>query len=139
VLLPATASLADLHQAIQVLFGWDGDHLHAFTVGQERYSDPLYDLDRLEMGDEYQMRLRDVFTTSTSKIGYEYDFGASWRHDVVLEKTIGRDPTRDYPICTAFKGDSPVEYWSEDEPTDPEPFDLAAVNRRLHAPEKDEQ
>jgi hypothetical protein len=28
VQLPLTATLGDLHAAIQVLFGWDGDHLH---------------------------------------------------------------------------------------------------------------
>ena len=35
VLLPATATLGDLHEMIQVLFGWDGDHLHVFEVGKE--------------------------------------------------------------------------------------------------------
>ena len=29
--------------------------------------------------------------------------------------------------------DSPVEYWDEEEPEEPQPFDLAEVNRRLAA------
>ena len=33
VLLPATATLGDLHVVIQVLFGWDGDHPHEFDGG----------------------------------------------------------------------------------------------------------
>jgi hypothetical protein len=33
----------------------------------------------------------------------------------------------------AFRGDSPVEYWSEDDPAEPEPFVLAEVNRKLAA------
>ena len=37
VLLPATATLGDLHEVIQVLFGWDGDHLHVFESGKKRY------------------------------------------------------------------------------------------------------
>jgi len=31
VRMSLAATLGDLHRAIQVLFGWDGDHLHAFT------------------------------------------------------------------------------------------------------------
>ena len=34
VLLPATATLGDLHEVIQVLFGWDGDHLRVFESGK---------------------------------------------------------------------------------------------------------
>jgi hypothetical protein len=33
----------------------------------------------------------------------------------------------------AYRGDSPVEYWSEDDPGEPEPFDMAGVNRELAA------
>jgi len=32
-----------------------------------------------------------------------------------------------------WRGDSPVEYWSEDDPEEPEPFSLAEVNRQLAA------
>ncbi len=33
----------------------------------------------------------------------------------------------------AFRGDSPVEYWSEEEPEEPAPFGIKEVNRRLAA------
>jgi hypothetical protein len=131
VLVPATATLGDLHAVIQVLFGWDGDHLHMFEAGGQRYSDPLFDLRDLEMAGEFATRLRDVFTGAVKKIRYEYDFGASWWHEVTLEKVQGREPGAAYPICTAFASDSPVEYPCEEEPQDPEPFDVAATNRRL--------
>jgi hypothetical protein len=44
-----------------------------------------------------------------------------------------RDPGQDYPVCVGYQGDSPVEYWSEDDPEEPEPFNRAEVNRRLAA------
>jgi hypothetical protein len=44
-----------------------------------------------------------------------------------------RDPGQDYPVCVAYKGDSPVGYWSEDDPEEPGPFNLAEVNRKLAA------
>jgi hypothetical protein len=131
VLVPATVTLGDLHAVIQVLFGWDGDHLHMFEVGARRYSDPFFDLDQLEMDDEGTVRLREVFTGSPKKIRYEYDFGASWWHEITLEKVVDREPGAVYPRCTRFASDSPVEYWSEDDPQEAEPFDLAATNRRL--------
>ena len=36
-------------------------------------------------------------------------------------------------MCIAFRGDSPVEYWDEEEPEEPGPFGLNEVNRRLAA------
>jgi hypothetical protein len=41
---------------------------------------------------------------------------------------------RDLGACWGFRGDSPVEYWSEEEPEEPRPFGLNEVNRRLAAP-----
>ena len=60
VRLPVTATLGDLHDAIQVLFGWDGDHLHVFQAGKKQYSDPFVNLD--ETGDEEAVRVRDAGT-----------------------------------------------------------------------------
>ncbi len=130
ILVPSTTTLGDLHAVIQILFGWDGDHLHQFEVGGKRYSDPFFDLGGDEEN-ESGVRLRDVFAGATKKIRYEYDFGASWWHEITLERTAERDPGTTYPLCTGFTGDSPVEYWSKDDPQTPEPFDLAQTNQRL--------
>jgi hypothetical protein len=131
VQLPVTATLADLHQVIQVLFGWDGDHLHLFAVGKVQYSDPFMDLEGTR--DEEEVRVRDALTPGVRKITYTYDLGDCWEHEITLEKTVERDPGQDYPVCVGFKGDSPVEYWSEDEPEESQPFSLAEVNRSLAA------
>jgi hypothetical protein len=130
VQLPVTATLGDLHAVIQVLFDWDGDHLHEFRVGKKRYSDSFADLDGAE--DEEAVRVREAFAGG-GKVGYTYDFGTSWEHEVTLEKTLTREADRRYPVCVAFRGDSPDEYWSgdEEEAAEPEPFDLAEVNERL--------
>jgi hypothetical protein len=134
--LPVTATLSDLHEAVQVLYGWDGDHLHVFRGGKKQYSDPLMNLE--ETADEDAVRVRDVLAPG-GQIRYTYDLGASWEHDIALEKMVARDPGQVYPVCVAYKGDSPVEYWSEDDPTEPEPFNLAEVNRTLAAPGETEE
>ena len=146
VLLPATASLSRLHKVIQLLYGWDGDHLHAFRVGRAVYSDPGFELETAR--DEQRMAVRDALAAAGGKMIYEYDFGAGWTHEVALQKQLPRDPVADYPVCVKFSGDSPAEYpeeesWDageagEDETAEGglakvEPFDLAAVNRKLAA------
>jgi hypothetical protein len=104
VRLPAAATLGDLHRVIQVLFGWDGDHLHLFRLGKKQYADQFTGLERT--GDEQAVRIRDVLTPG-AKIGYIYDFGADWEHQITLEQTTPRDPGQDYPVCVASRGDSP--------------------------------
>jgi hypothetical protein len=59
VVVPALATLGDLHRVIQIVFGWDGDHLHAFGVGGHNYSDPSFGLE--ETGEEEDIRVRDAF------------------------------------------------------------------------------
>jgi hypothetical protein len=129
VQLPLTATLGDLHATIQVLFGWDGDHLHVFHAGGVHYSDPFYELEGTE--DEENSRLRDAFPPGGPKVTYVYDFGADWVHEITRQKMITLEPGQDYPVCVAFGGNSPVEYPYEDEPEEPEPFDQAAVNTAL--------
>jgi hypothetical protein len=130
VRLPVTATLSDLHWVIQILFGWDGDHLHAFQVGRRAYSDPNFALEGT--ADEDAIRIRDACRPG-SKIEYEYDFAASWQHQITSQKTFTLDPGQEYPVCVAYKGESPVEYPDEEEPEEPAPFSLTDVNRMLAA------
>lgn len=130
VRMPLAVTLGDLHRAIQVLFGWDGDHLHAFNVGGVRYSDPFFDLE--EAADEDAVRLRDAFPASARKpVRYEYDFGAGWVHEITRTSSSPLAPGAAVPRCLSFSGDNPVEYWNENEPSDPAPFDMAKVNAAL--------
>jgi hypothetical protein len=129
VLIPATASLAELHLVIQVLYGWDGDHLHVFRVRGATYSDPVFSLE--ETRDEYAMRVLAALDAGGGKITYEYDLGAGWIHEIALQQTVPREPGVDYPFCAEYSGESPVEYPDYDDEEPPEPFDLEAVNQRL--------
>ena len=128
VRLPVIATLGDLHQVIQLLFGWDGDHLHTFQVGRRTYSDPSFTLE--DAADEDGIRLRDACRPGV-KVGYEYDFGASWQHEITAQNAFMLDPDQSHPACVAYQGDSPVEYPSEENPQEPEPFSLTEVNRKL--------
>ena len=128
VRLPVIATLGDLHQVIQLLFGWDGDHLHAFQLGRRTYSDPSFTLE--DAADENGIRVRDACRPGV-KVRYEYDFGASWQHEITAQKAFMLDPDQSHPVCVAYQGDSPVEYPSEENPQEPEPFSLTEVNHKL--------
>ena len=139
VRVPATATLGDLHEVIQVVYGWDGDHLHVFGVGKNRYGDPFAGLD--EAKDEEETRLGELAASGAAKISYTYDLGACWQHEITLEATLAREAGRNYPVCAEFSGDSPEEYPpaddgsddSDDEPAQPRRFSLPDVNRKLAA------
>jgi hypothetical protein len=84
VLVPSIASLATVHEVVQVLFGWDGDHLHLFDADGEYYSNPFMTLEQTR--DEFVTRVASVLTRPKQKIAYRYDLGAGWRHKIRLEK-----------------------------------------------------
>ncbi|MGH3693011.1 MAG: plasmid pRiA4b ORF-3 family protein, partial [Pseudonocardiaceae bacterium] len=129
VLVPATARLGLLHQVIQIVMKWSGDHLHAFHVGSEHYGDPFTSPD---LHDEESLRLSGAFTPPITKITYLYDFGAGWSHDIAVEKVLDLDSDATYPVCITGRGDFPIEYWTdEDDDQQPTPFDKDKVNSRL--------
>ena len=125
VLLPATATLAELHEVIQVVMEWDEDHLHAFTVGRRSYGDLNFDGD---YDDEEQLRLTRAFASS-STISYRYDFGDCWDHSIHREHVLDLVDGATYPVCVAGRGDAPVEDWTDGPQSTP--FDRDEINRRL--------
>lgn len=126
VLVPASATLGDLHEVIQVAFAWDDDHLHAFTIGRRQYGDPHFDMDY----DEDKITLAAAFARARKPISYVYDFGDSWQHEITLEQVVQPDPAATYPVCVGGRGDAPVEDCGEDEPAWI-PFDQDRLNTRL--------
>ena len=82
-------TLGELHEVIQVVMGWDDSHLHQFIVGKTYYGQATPDDLDLEVEDEDGIRISQVFPDKKkARIAYEYDFGDSWLHDIVLEKTF---------------------------------------------------
>ncbi|MQA62952.1 MAG: hypothetical protein GEU86_16005 [Actinophytocola sp.] len=127
VLLPENATLGLLHRVIQMLFGWDGDHLHIFSVGHRHYADRFHWLE--ETVDEDSIRLHQALPHPKATLRYTYDLGATWRHEILLEKILDQQLT--HPECESGRGDNPIEYYDPDDPEDPEPFDPDAINNRL--------
>jgi hypothetical protein len=104
--VPADLSLDRLHEVIQTAMGWHNCHMHVFSDGWSEYGLP----DR-ELGhqDERKVNLSQLLTKVGDKIGYNYDFGDDWLHDIVLEKILPAGAGVTSAVCTAGKGACPPE------------------------------
>lgn len=154
--------LSKLHYAIQIVMGWTNSHLHQYRQKNVIYGEPQEDLgwgfgSKYKTVDENDYRLSQVLTKPKDKIVYEYDFGDSWDHDLVLEKILEKDQNVNSPLCLegamacppedcggiggyydmleTIKNPEDPEYenildWLGDE-FDPEDFDLEKINKRL--------
>jgi hypothetical protein len=106
LLMPAKMTLRDLHVAIQVSVGWEEGHLHAFDIGDERYSDPGMLDDAIN---EAKLTLAAINERGIKRFRYTYDFGDDWEHDILLEGSEPPVPEALYPTCTAGKRHGPPE------------------------------
>lgn len=97
-------TLEKLHELIQTAMGWTNSHLHQFEIADVRYTDPRFmtgDFDNFGALDYSGIRISDLVARHGSKLrmGYEYDFGDGWQHEVILEKVMPREPGAKYPRC----------------------------------------
>ncbi len=156
LLVSADMTLADVHDIIQVAMGWHNCHLHMFEVNGESYGQPHPD-DFEDIHNEARITLGKVAPGEKAKIHYQYDFGDSWDHSILVEKVLEPDPAAQYPSCVKGVRNCPPEdcggiwgyadflaaiadpkhpehadmvEWSGGG-FDPEEFDLAAVNATL--------
>ena len=106
VLVPAAFTLDRVHRVIQAAMGWQNYHMHVFRVGEVGYGpDPEGMLGHLE---EAKVRLADVAGVG-ERIDYEYDFGDSWEHELLVEARTEAEALKTYPACTAGEGACPPE------------------------------
>jgi hypothetical protein len=110
--VPAKYSFWDLHVAIQDSMGWLDYHLHRFEFRQgkkrieigipdEEYNEPI--LAGWEIG------ILEYFVVPGVSALYEYDFGDSWMHEVLLEAISLPTEGKTYPRCIEGEGACPPE------------------------------
>ena len=115
--VPSRYSLWDLHVAIQDAMGWKDYHLHAFRFqvpGRARPVEVGIPDDDMFPGAEpvlpgWEHSIREFFPSPGSDAEYEYDFGDSWMHDVVLEAVVPRLAGQKYPRCVDGERACPPE------------------------------
>jgi len=161
ILVRSDITLGELHDIIQaVMEGWADYHLHQFIVGETYYGVPHPDYGGLvEMRDESRVKLNQIVTGEKFKFRYEYDFGDSWLHNLLVEKVLPPESDQQYPVCIKGRRAGPPEdvggiwgyyrfleaiqdpnhpehedmlEWVSDD-FDPAAFDLDEVNEALRA------
>ena len=63
----------------------------------------------LEVVDERRVRLNQIAPNVKARFVYEYDFGDSWEHEIVVEKTLPSEKGVPYPHCMDGKRACPPE------------------------------
>ena len=102
LLVRAGDSIADLHDALQIAFGWDGTHLHRFVIhGREYGHDSSLD--------PRDVRLCDLGLRLGERFRYEYDFTDYWVHDIRLEAIHEARPGRRYPVLVGGRRSAPPD------------------------------
>jgi len=109
VQVASNTTLSELHRVIQVAMGWWDSHLHQFVIHGEYFGIPDPDWDSMEVTSERGVKLAEVISAEKDKLIYEYDFGDSWEHVILVEKILPSDPGISYPVCLKGKRACPPE------------------------------
>jgi hypothetical protein len=113
--VPDDYTLGDLNYILQAVFGWDGGHMHSFTVNATEYRTIGMDFgfdQGDDVTDEDSVCLYDLSLPPRKKFSYLYDFGDSWLHEITVSKIVPIGPenaelTR--PRCLEGKRAGPLE------------------------------
>jgi Plasmid pRiA4b ORF-3-like protein len=156
ILVPSDLRLDAFHDVIQIVMGWRNCHLHQFIQNNVFYGIPDDEFG-MEIEDEAKFKLFHLLKKEKDTIKYEYDFGDSWEHKILLEKILPDDGKTVLPVCIKGKRACPPEdcggIWGYEElletisnpkhpdhedmlewlggEFDPEEFDLEEINGNL--------
>lgn len=157
VQVPKSITLAKLHRVMQIVMGWQDYHLHQFIIDGVYYGIPDPDFDEPPIRSEKSVKLERVVPGAKTRFVYEYDFGDSWLHDIVIEQVLSPEEGKRYPCCVTGKRAAPPEdcggiygfyeflaaIQDPEHPEheellewtggsfDPETFDIESINRQL--------
>jgi Plasmid pRiA4b ORF-3-like protein len=102
--VPADIRLDRFHQVLGAAMGWQDSHLHVFERGSDRYGFPDADLD---IRPDRDLTLGALLVHPGDRLRYEYDFGDSWEHEIVLEAV--EQGGHEGPRCLDGAGRCPPE------------------------------
>jgi hypothetical protein len=108
VLIRNDSTVADLHATLQIVMGWEDDHLHRFVLHGKEYGRATYG--GIGFGnDPRRVRLCDWHLRPKERLRYEYDFHAHWHHQLRLEQIRPLSATDWYPRCVGGARQAPPE------------------------------
>ncbi|MGH3687351.1 MAG: plasmid pRiA4b ORF-3 family protein, partial [Pseudonocardiaceae bacterium] len=110
LLVPAEATIAELHAVLQVAFGWGGEHLHRFVIHGTEYG-ISYRGGPGFRDDARGVRLGELGLRAGERFTYQYNFTAGWRVDLRVELIQPGEPGRVSSRCAGGRRAGPPEEW----------------------------
>jgi len=110
--VPGNVSLHRLHLILQAVMGWQNYHLYRFNLGGTDYGLPDSEEDaynKMEVRDARQTKLSSIVPMDETRFLYEYDFGDSWEHEVLVERIGVKETKVLYPVCVSGARACPPE------------------------------
>jgi len=110
-LVPTSVTLHRLHLILQDVMGWSNYHLYRFKIGREEYGepDPDNEFNELNFKNSRRTKLGQVVTRKGNTFRYEYDFGDSWEHMLLVEDILQYQSDMRYPVCLTGERACPPE------------------------------
>jgi Plasmid pRiA4b ORF-3-like protein len=108
LLVRSDSTIADLHDTLQIAFGWSDAHLNLFHIHGQDYG-VYHDGGTSFSTCPDEVRLSDFGFRINERFRYEYDFGDRWQHEVRVEARLALDEGRTYPRCIGGKRRAPPE------------------------------
>jgi Plasmid pRiA4b ORF-3-like protein len=87
LLVRSDSTIANLHDTLQITFGWSDDHLHRFLI-HGRQDGVAYIGGITFRDDPRRIKLSDLGLRVKEKFFYEYDFNDQWRHLIRVEAIL---------------------------------------------------
>lgn len=99
LLIPKGITFHKFHKIIQAAFDWQDYHLYLFDFNDFLVvnSDPDTPFHEIEKNPK-KLKIDSVIK-EYKRFLYEYDFGDSWRHEIIVEGFITLDEELNHPIC----------------------------------------
>jgi len=110
LLVPTTATIAQLHTIVQTAFGWGGEHLHRFVIHGAEYG-ISYSGGPGFRDDARTVRLGELGLRAGERFTYEYNFTAGWLAELRVEQIQPVEPGQLSPRCTGGRRAGPPERW----------------------------
>jgi hypothetical protein len=109
VTLADNLSIADLRRVVQLLMGWDDDHLHRFRIHGRDYGVAYIGGMNFDE-DAAAVPLSQFGFRPTERFLYEYDFTVGWQVEVRVEKVLEEScESHPIPVCTAGRERGPPD------------------------------
>ncbi|GAB6279662.1 MAG: plasmid pRiA4b ORF-3 family protein [Lentimicrobium sp.] len=115
MLVPSEITFDQFHHIIQDAFGWENEHMYAFSPSGYG-SSPLIEINPENDANDFssflsrnptqkmnakKTKISDIFNTEGQIFTYIYDFGDNWVHKITLERIAEKDNS---PSAIILKG-----------------------------------